>query len=367
MNRMYDVIVVGGGQAGLAAGYHLTHAGVRFVILESARHPGGSWPSYYDSLRLFSPARYSGLPGLPFPGAPDHYPARDEVTTYLQTYADHFALPVLTNVTVQHVHHTTDGFVVQTADGATYRSRAVIAATGAFGTPYVPDLPSQDTFHGQVLHAATYRNPDPFVGKRVVIVGAANSAVQIGVELAQVARVTLATRHPLRFVPQHLLGYDLHAWLHWTGLDYVPWLKDTGGAVLDTGAYRAAFAAQKLDQRSMFLRCTETGVLWSETQHEPIDVLLFATGYRPHLAYVAPLGALDAQGFPVHTKGVSRSVPGVYYVGLSGQRAFRSATLRGVGADAAYVVRKVRQYLGAASPRPHNRKRQCCAFIQRAS
>jgi putative flavoprotein involved in K+ transport len=351
MNDRYDAIVIGAGQAGLATGYHLKQAGVRFLILEADRQPGGSWPRYYDNLTLFSPARYSGLPGLPFPGDPDRYPTRDEVVSYLRGYATRFDLPVIADAKVQQVERSESLFLLRTAKAA-YRSRTLVGASGSFYAPNLPRLPGQDRFRGTILHSAIYRHPAPFKGQRVIVVGAANSAVQIAAELAGVANVTLATREPVRFVPQRLLGCDFHCWVQWTGLDYLPWLKDQSTPVLDPGKYRKALAAKKPDQRRMFVRFTEEGVEWPEGEREPVEAVIFATGFRPNFPYLAEIGALDAAGKPQHRKGVSSVVPGLYFAGMSGQRSFRSATLRGVGGDAAYIVRALRGYLTGEAGNP---------------
>jgi putative flavoprotein involved in K+ transport len=351
MNDLHDAIVIGAGQAGLATGYHLKRAGLRFAILEAGSQPGGSWPKYYDSLTLFSPARYSGLPGLPFPGDPDRYPRRDEVVAYLREYAARFELPVVADARVQQVERTGPHFLLRTAKGAEHRSRALVGASGSFYAPNVPRLPGQDRFRGTILHSAGYQTPEPFKGQRVLVVGAANSAVQIAIELHGVARVTLATREPVRFVPQRVLGCDFHCWTRWTALDHLPWLKDQSTPVLDAGKYRKALAARKPDQRPMFVRFTEEGVEWPEGEREAVDVVIFATGFRPNFPYLGGLGALDDRGKPLHRKGVSSVVPGLYFVGMSGQRSFRSATLRGVGGDAAHIVGALRRHVaGKAAP-----------------
>jgi putative flavoprotein involved in K+ transport len=345
-------LVIGGGQAGLAAGYYLQRTGLSFAILEGAATVGGSWPHYYDSLRLFSPAGRSSLPGMPFPGKAQHYPARGEVVAYLRHYARHFALPVLTDIPVAQVERTAQGFHVVATTGQAYQSRGLIAATGAFHRPYVPQLPDQYSFTGRVLHAATYRNPAPFADQRVIVVGAGNSAIQIGVELAKGAHVTLATREPIRFRRQKLLGQDVHHWAWLLGLDRLPITLFAGQAsatgVLDTGIYQAAIAARQPEQRRMFTRFTPTGVVWADGTEEPIDTVIYATGYRPDLDYLADLGALDANGRPAHRRGISSTVPGLAYVGLSNQSTYASATLRGVGPDAAYVVGYLRRQLRAA-------------------
>ncbi len=346
MTTVYDVLVIGGGQAGLAAGYHLRQAGLSFAILEGAADVGGSWPHYYGSLRLFSPVSRSSLPGLPFPGSRDHYPARDEVVAYLRQYAAYFQLPIITNAAATQVERTSKGFCTLTDAGGVYRSRAVIAATGAFHRPYLPQLPGQETFAGRVLHAANYRNPAPFASQRVVVVGAGNSAIQIGIELAQVAQVTLATRQPIRFRRQKLLGQDIHHWAWLLGLDRLPFgafATQAATGVLDTGIYQTAIAAGQPDRRAMFTRFTPAGIVWPDRAEEPIDAVIYATGYRPNLDYLADLGALDIDGQPSHHRGVSTTVPGLAYVGLSNQWTYASATIRGVGPDAAYVVHQLQR------------------------
>jgi putative flavoprotein involved in K+ transport len=194
------------------------------------------------------------------------------------------------------------------------------------------------------LHAADYRRPEPFRQQRVVVVGGGNAAVQIGVELAQVAQTTLATRDSIRYLPQRVLGQDIHFWLNLSGLDRTQWLGERVAPVFDTGSYRRAIAAGQPDRRPMFERFTTDGIIWSDGRHESVDAVIFATGYRPHLAYLAGLEAFDETGRPRQRRGASSTVPGLYYVGLPRQRTAASATLRGAGADAKIVVNHLRRY-----------------------
>jgi putative flavoprotein involved in K+ transport len=355
-----DALVVGAGQAGLAAGYHLKRAGLSFEILEARGGPGGSWPGYYDSLTLFSPARYSGLPGMPFPGPPDRYPARDEVVGYLRGYAEAFGLPVLAGRRVLRAGRDAGAeFRLLTEDGGEHRSRNLISATGSFARPHRPRFPGQGAFRGRILHAAEYRNPGPFRGKRVVVVGAGDSAVQIAHELAGVAETTLATRAPIRFMPQVVLGRDLHFWLSVSGLDRLPLgrLFDVSepGGVVDDGTYAAAVRSGRPDRRPVFSRFTESGVVWDDGSEEPVDAVLLATGYGPNLGYLGPLGALRADGRPDQRGGMSRAVPGLYFVGLPFQTSFASATLRGVGSDAELVVARARRRVARSLMEPTGR------------
>jgi putative flavoprotein involved in K+ transport len=339
-----DLIIVGAGQAGLASAYAAREAGLDAVVLEASSLPAGSWPTYYDSLELFSPARFSSLPEMTFPGDPERYPTRDEVVGYLTAYASSLGSDIRLGQRVERVEVGGGHFVAETSAGLTVRAPRLIAATGGFGSPHRPRLPGLRTYSGTVLHSAEYASPERFAGRRVVVVGGGNSAVQIAVELAGSSRVTLATRSKLEWMPQRPLGRDLHWWLTRSGLDSAPigrWLHGRTVPVLDDGRYRAAISNGRPDHRPMFSALDRDGVLWDDGRRENVDAVIMATGFRPHLPFLAGTGALDADGKPLHRRGISTSVPGLAYVGLEYQRTFASATLRGVGRDARYVVRRM--------------------------
>jgi putative flavoprotein involved in K+ transport len=189
-----DVVIVGGGQSGLAAAYAAQRAGLRPIVLEAGAEPVGSWPHYYDSLTLFSPARFSALPGRPFPGDGERYPTRDEVVAYLRAYAADLDADIRCGQRVDTVERSEDGrLIARTATGLEVEAGMVIAATGGFRRPHRPVLAGLERFTGTVRHSSEYRAPDAFAGRRVVVVGAGNSAVQIAADLASVARVSLAT------------------------------------------------------------------------------------------------------------------------------------------------------------------------------
>jgi putative flavoprotein involved in K+ transport len=342
MTSLTDVVVIGAGQSGLAATRALQARGISPVVLEAGPEPAGSWPNYYDSLTLFSPVDYSSMPGLDFPGHAGHYPHRDEVVSYLRQYAAGLDADIRTCTPVTAVEADVEvGFLVHTAAGETVHARGVVAATGSFGNPYVPDLPGQDEFAGRMLHVASYRSPHQYTGQRVVVVGAGNSAVQVGYELAQVATVMLATRQPVIFVPQCRDGKDVHYWLQATGFDLVPaeWLRHYfgGHTVDDTGKYEHALETGQLRRRPMFTAFEGDSVVWPDGAREQVDTVLFATGYRPDLDYLSSLGALGG-GMPLHSGGISATHPGLVYVGLEFQRSFSSNTLRGVHRDAEHVT-----------------------------
>jgi putative flavoprotein involved in K+ transport len=349
---MTDVVVVGGGQSGLAAAHALRAGGLAPTVLEAGAEPVGSWPHYYDSLKLFSPAAYSAMPGFRFRGDPERYAPRDEVVAYLRDYAAKLDADIRTGSRVTSVASTGNGgFLVTTDAGKAIHTAAVVAATGSFGSPHLPALLGRHTFTGRLLHVAGYRRPEPYVGQRVVVVGAGDSAVQVGYELAQVANVTLATRHPLRFLPQRIDGRDLHYWLERTGFDELPpeWLARLipGALVTDTGRYRAAVESHRPDRRPMFTALDGEHVVWSDGTREVVDTIVLATGYRPHLDYLGPLGALT-DGLPQHTRGISTTHPGLAYVGIEFQRSYASNTLRGVHRDAEYFAPAIAAHVADA-------------------
>lgn len=341
---MLDTLIIGAGQAGLATAYHLKNTGLKFLLLEAGEKPQGNWPTYYQSLKLFSPAGFSSLPGFPFPGRKDRYPGRDEVSQYLQDYASHFQFPIQTGSKVLKVTPGAEGFQVLTQGGETLHARSVVVASGPFNRPHLPTFPGQEHFKGQRLHSSEYQSWEGFAGKRVVVVGAGNSAVQIACELAQHATVTLATREKIRFAPQTVLGLDFHHYL--TLIDRLPlghFLPlGNSSLVFDTGKYRQAIEAGTPHQRPVFRAFSSSGVQWADGHTEQIDAVIFATGFLPNLPFLQGTAAVDSKGFPIQKHGASLTVPGLYFVGLNGQRTLSSASLRGVGQDAQVVVSSLR-------------------------
>ena len=299
--KIYDTIVIGAGQAGLAAGYWLRNTGLDFLILEAGPSPAGSWPKYYESLLLFTPEFYSQLPGLRIGGNPKHYPSRNDMITYLKKYAEHFCLPVCVDTEVLHVEKSDIGFTLKTS-GDNYQARTIINATGSYNHPNVPHLPGQEIFTGKIIHSLYYHNTEEFKGLSVVIVGAGNSAIQIADELKDVARVTLTSRRPIKWLSQRILGKDIHWWMGITGIDTLPLRKKPKSPlpVLDTGKYRRALQHGAFDWKLLFRTLTTDGVIWSDGTTGLVDVLILATGLIG--ALISGLGALSGNLFRPRVK-----------------------------------------------------------------
>jgi len=348
--RRLDVVVIGGGQAGLATGFYLRRSGLRYVILDAEDGPGGAWRHGWESLRLFSPAQWSSLPGWQMPRGADEYPTRDEVLAYLAAYERRYALPVERPVRVGAVRRSGDGIDLETSAGG-WTARAVVSATGTWAHPVVPDLPGRDRYEGLALHSAHYASPAAFAGTRVVVVGGGNSGAQIAAELSWVASVTWATLAPPTFLPDHVDGRYLfeQATARYAALreGRAPEPPRSLGDIVVVPPVRDARERGALRAVPMFTRFTRTGVVWPDGRETREDAVIWCTGFRPTLAHLAPLGVLDEHG-RVAVRG-TRAVaePRLWLVGYGEWTGFASATLIGVGRSARATVDEITGILGA--------------------
>ncbi|MGW5387129.1 flavin-containing monooxygenase [Nocardia sp. NPDC003963] len=339
-------IIIGAGQAGIAAAFALRDSGFDPQILEAGSDTAGSWPQYYESLRLFTPAWMNALPGLPFPGDPYRYPGRDEVAGYLRACAAEVDGEIHPGRRVGSVTRANGGYRVQTTTGAEYTAPVVVSATGSFGEPHRPPLPGPG-YTGEVLHAADYRSPAPFAGHRIVVVGSGNSAVQIAVELAAVAQVTLAARTPPRYATTEPIPGDSRFWRVLSAAARLPAgrLFHSGSIpVIDTAGYRAALDSGNPAVRPMFTGADGTVLQWPGGYRAQADTVLLATGYRPALRYLRGLVTMDDNGFPAHHGGLSTDCPGLAFLGLEYQRTILSGTVHGVGRDGRQLARRLARY-----------------------
>lgn len=334
---MRDVVVIGGGQSGLAAGFYLRRAGADFEILDASDRPGGAWPHTWPSLRLFSPADFSSLPGRRMPRTADGAnPDAAHVVDYLRGYEEYYELPVTRGVWVVSVVRDGEGFLLRAADGRSWRARAVISATGTYSRPFVPAYPGAGGFRGRQLHSAAYRGPSDFEGGRLVVVGGANSGAQIAADLARPladsgGALIWCTTGPPRFLPDDVDGRELFR----VANAAIRGVGDSGG-IADLGdivavpPVREARDAGLSTATPMFERFNADGVEWADGRREPVDTVIWCTGFRPALGHLR--GLLPRRDGRVVTRGVEvPGVPGLFLVGYGDWCGAASATLIGVG------------------------------------
>ena len=351
-----DVLVIGAGQAGLAVGWHLREQGITsFLLLDAGPEVGHVWRSRWDSLRLFTPAEYDALPGMPFPAPAGTYPTKDQVADYLRGYAAAFELPVRLNTRVTRLSRTGDTFVADTSTGPV-TARQVVIATGPFQTPVIPRIAAGLAADVVQVHSADYRNPNQLPDGPVLVVGAGNSGLQIACELAATRPVTVAvgTRPPM--LPQRFLGRDLFWWLTRLGLitrtadsRLARRLRMKGDLVIGTrwrDLTRLGIQIRpRLDEVDL------TTALFADGSVSEVAGVVWATGFRPDYSWLDIPGAV-VDDKVANERGIS-AVPGLSILGLPWLHTRGSALLGYVKDDAAWLANHIKDDLSAArTPAP---------------
>jgi putative flavoprotein involved in K+ transport len=338
----YEVAVVGAGQAGLAIAHFLRRQGRRVLILERAGQIAPAWRERWDSLTLFTPRRYSGLPGVAFPGDPDGYPSRDEVIAYLERYAEHFELQLDSEVT--ELERGDDGRFHLELDGQTITADQVVVATGPFQSPYLPKL--AERLGGDVFqtHAAGYRRPEAVLPGTVLVVGGGNTGFQIARELSATHRVVLSVGSRQTPLPQRLLGRDLFWWLtKMRILDKT--VESRLGRKLSTRETLIGSSPRELKKRygvalkPRVIHADGRTVRFQDGSEQEVSAVIWATGYRPDYSWIK-LPILDADGRLRHRRGVT-DLPGLYFLGLTWQHTRGSALLGWVKHDAEFIAEQI--------------------------
>ena len=339
----HDVIVVGGGQAGLAIGYFLAQHRRDFTILEAAAEPAAAWRERWDSLRLFTSARYDALPGLAFPGDPGRYPARDEVVEYLTGYARHFELPVQLDSPVRAIRRKGATYLVE-LDDRSYEADQVVVATGPFQVPFVPPIAERLDPAVVQLHSTEYRSPDAIPAGPVLVVGGGNTGFQIAEELSGSREVHLSIGSRQLPLPQRMLGRDLF------------WYLDASGLIRKTTASRIG---RRMEGRDTLIGSTPRGlrrrhgvrlhgraveaagasVGFADGTRVDARAVIWATGFRIDHSWI-DVPVFDEAGRLVHRRGVTDS-PGLYFLGLTWQHTRGSALLGWVKDDAEYIAQQI--------------------------
>jgi putative flavoprotein involved in K+ transport len=353
MTQRREVVVVGGGQAGLAIGYFLKQQGRDFTILEAANEPAAAWRARWDSLKLFTSARYDGLPGLDFPGDSDRYPMRDEVADYLTGYARRFELPVELNSRVRSIRKTAQSYVLE-LDDRSYEADQVVVATGPFQVPFVPAIADRLDEGVVQMHSTAYRSPESVPDGPVLVVGGGNTGFQIAEELSASHDVHLSIGSRQTPLPQSILGRDLFWYLDKTGL-----IRNTtasrigrrmeGRDTLIGSTPRALRRRHGVKTHGRAASASGRSVGFDDGTSLDVDAVVWATGFRVDHSWV-DVPVFDQSGLLVHRRGVTES-PGLYFLGLTWQHTRGSALLGWVKDDAEHIARQIEAHR-ADSPEP---------------
>jgi putative flavoprotein involved in K+ transport len=351
-----ETLIIGSGQAGLATGYHLRQLDREFLILDRNQRVGDNWRCHWDTLRLFTPAKYDGLPGLPFPGDPWSFPGKDDVADYLEGYAVEMDLPVRLQTRVDRLEPRSGGGFAAHLGAEAITCDNVVVATGTRGrTPHRPEFAGRLDRSIRQLHSTDYRRPSEIGGGPTLVVGASHSGCEIAYELAEDRPVILCGRYPGSepFVPGSrwdrlstplmiLLANHLLTRRTPPGRQLMGYLR---------GPHHGAPAA-RIKRRHL----AERGVRWLEQRVSGVSedgkpvladgtvlgvtTVIWCTGFEQHFEWIE-LPVFDADGWPREYRGVVEEAPGLFFCGLVFQYAFSSMVLPGVGRDAAYVAGRI--------------------------
>ncbi len=372
MGNMYtterlNTVIIGGGQAGLATGYHLARSGVPFVILDASARVGDAWRHRWDSLRLFTPARHAGLDGMPFPAPPFSFPTKDQMADYLETYARTFALPVRSGVRVDRLSRLGDRFLV-VAGAHRFEAENVIVAMAQYQRPRVPPFAAELDPRIRQLHSLDYRNPAQLQAGDVLIVGAGNSGAEIALETAQGHRTWLAGRDtghvpfridglPARLVLLRLLlRVVFHRVLSIAtpiGRKVRPRMLRRAAPLIRTRP--ADLIAARVNRVPRVVGVRNGLPVLEDGRVLDVANLVWCSGFDAGFSWI-DLPVFGPNGEPQHEAGIVATEPGLYFVGLFFLYAFSSDMIHGVGRDAARIAGVVAERASWGAPRPQSRR-----------
>jgi putative flavoprotein involved in K+ transport len=348
----FDVVVIGAGQAGLSVGHFLARTGLRFVILDGCERIGDPWRKRWDSLRLFTPARFDGLAGMPFPGPPDVFPTKDEMADYLEAYAAHFALPVRTGVRVERLSRQNDGYLVESG-GRQFEAAHVVVAMSSYQRRREPAFAAQLDPGIRQLHSIDYRNPGQLREGGVLIAGAGNSGAEIAFELAPRHKVWMSGRGT-GHVPFRIDGWAARLFLsrlvlrvlfHRVMTVRTPIGRKVRPRAMSQGAplirvKPRALAAAGVERVTRVAGVRDGRPLLEDGRVLDVTNVVWCTGFDAGLSWI-DLPILDERGEPRHDGGIARDQPGLYFVGLHFLYAMSSTMIHGVGRDAERIVNAI--------------------------
>lgn len=362
-----ETLVIGGGQSGLAVGYHLSQRGLPYAIVDANDRIGDAWRNRWDSLRLFTPSRLDGLPGMPFPGYHWGFPSKDEFADYLESYARHFAIPVQTGVRIDRL--TRDGgMFVATAGDRRFEANNVVIAMSSWQRPRMPEFASELDDGIVQMHVASYRNPGQIQHGRVLVVGAGNSGSEVAKELGRTHEVSLSgpsTGH-IPFRPESVAARVLMPFVgrvifHRVLSTSTPIGRKARPKMIASGEPLVRVKPKDLAEQGIERVPRVTGVqdgqpLLEDGRRVEVANVVWCTGFRPNFSWI-DLPSLDPEN-PAHDRGVVESEPGLFFIGLKFLHSVSSEQIHGVGRDAARIADAIAARRREDAPSSSNRQDQ---------
>ncbi len=345
-DRILDTLILGGGQAGTSAAYFLKRTDLDYLILDDKREAGGSWLCTWDSLRLFSPSKYSSLSGWQMPASAEEYPSKKDFLNYLLQYQKRYNFPVLRDTVVSEVYKKDEVFHIHTSKGI-FRSKSVISATGTAQSPFIPNYKNDILYRGTQIHSVDYVNSEKLRNKRVLVVGGGNSGAQILAEVSKVANTKWVTLNPPVFLPEHIDGRYLFLKANdlYLGEKTSPEDKDISlSNIVQVQSVREGLQRGIFHDFRPFKEFYENGVIWGDGSKEEFDAVIWCTGFKASLKHLKTLDIVSNNKILTdHTRSI-RS-PGLWLVGYGNWTGYASATIYGVGKTAKRTVEEIKEYL----------------------
>lgn len=345
-----DVVVIGGGQAGLAAGYHLKIADIPFVILDANSQIGDTWRKRWDSLELFTPRPFASLPGLKVNKKYGYYPKKDEIADYFESYADKFKLPTKSGMNVTNVTKSSSSFVIEVGQ-QTILAQNIIIATGPYAAAFIPESAKKLNSDIYQIHSSQYKNPKQIKSDSVTIVGGGNSATQLAEELFAAGKsVTLICSKMPWFLPKTIVGISSYWWFYLSGTLHSDanshiskYVRKRGDGIIGLTVKKLIKNGSIKHEISRVTDTTTNSLVLANVKRIPVSSIIWATGFKPSYDWLNVGGTIGNKDEPIQFKGVS-PVAGVYWIGLPWQSKMNSGIITGVGSDARLIIKHIKRH-----------------------